>query len=560
MYDRERRSGPGGPGSLSALAGDGSLRWGGTWRDDAWDRLREPLDLLVIGGGITGAGLLLEAARLGLDAALVEGRDFASGTSSRSAKLVHGGMRYLKEGRVALTRRLLLERDRLLAERPGLVDPLDFVLPTYSGRKGDRLGYAAGVRLYDLLRGKRKTWRRHSRDEVAALIPGVLEEGLDGGYGYRDAVTDDARLVLRTLREAAHDGAVVLNYVRAESLVREGGRVRGAELVDVASGRTVLARAGVVVNATGVWADRLRRDVGAAPRLRPVRGTHLIVPREVLPLSHAVGLRHPVNGRYLYLLPWEGVTLVGTTDVDDAGGEGREPRATPAEVSYLLEGVGAWLPGVGLDASRLLGAFAGVRPVVGAARGDPYRAGRDSVLWEEEGLLTVISGKLTGFRAIVDRALARVVRASGRPQRPAAPRHGAADEGSGALERLAEPVRRRLVGRYGADAPFVAAAARDGELEPVAHTPVLWAELRWAARAEGVAHLDDLLLRRVRVGLLLPRGGEEILSRVEALSREELGWDRERWSAEVERYRRAWSEAHDVPGKASGAGTARTAP
>jgi len=538
------------------LSADGRCGWGGTWRDETWARLGEPLDVLIIGGGITGAGLLLEAARLGLSAFLVEERDFASGASSRSGKLVHGGMRYLRQGRVVLTRTLLLERDRLLAERPGLVDPLDFVLPTYRNRRGDRLGYGAAVRLYDLLRGKRRTWKRHSRAEVEELVPGVLTEGLDGGYGYRDAVTDDARLVFRTLREAAHAGAGVLNYVRAASLVREGGRVRGAELVDVESGRSVAARAGTVINATGVRADQLRRELGAAPRLRPIRGTHLVVARDVLPLTHAVGLRHPSHGRYLYLLPWEGVTLIGTTDLDDPDGVNREPHATPEEISFLVEGVGAWLPGIGLDADHLLGTFAGVRPVVGTGRVDPYRKHRGSVLWEEEGLLTVISGKLTGFRPIVERALRRVTKVHGATHAYAleggiSHKNGVYDARVGAgLDGLAPSVRRRLQGRYGADAPSVTAAARAGELESVPGTPVLWAEVRWAACAEGVVHLDDLLLRRARLGLLLPRGGEEVLHRVGTLCREELGWDEVRWTAEVERYRRVWGEAHAVPGGA----------
>ncbi len=541
---------------------DVRLRWDGTWRDETWARLGEPLDVLIIGGGITGAGILLEAARLGLRASLVEQGDFASGTSSQSAKLVHGGMRYLRQGRAALTRALLLERDRLLAEHPGLVDPLDFVLPTYRDRWRDRMGYAAGVRLYDLLRGRRRTWRRHSADEMVEMIPGIRTESLDGGYGYLEAVTDDARLVLRTLREAAHAGAGALNYVRAHSLIRDGGRVRGAELADVVGGRSITARARAVVNATGVHADRLRGELGATPRLRPIRGSHLVVSRDVLPLSLAVGLRHPATGRYLYLLPWEGVTLVGTTDLDDPEAGRHEPRATPEEVSYLLEGVDAWLPGIGLSADHLLGTFAGVRPVVGTGRADPYREGRDSVLWEEEGLLTVVSGKLTGFRPIVERALRRVVaavgpsgRGSGRlgPSGAAVGDAPAAEPGGppAALAGVPDRLRHRLLGRYGDDMLDLAAIARDGDLEPVAGTPVLWAELRWAARAEGVVHLDDLLLRRARVGLLLPRGGEEIFPRLAALCREELGWGEERWVSEVGRYRSLWREGLSVPGRSA---------
>jgi glycerol-3-phosphate dehydrogenase len=333
--------------------------------------------------------------------------------------------------------------------------------------------------------------------------------------------------------------------------VREGGRVAGAELVDLSSGRAVTARARVVFNATGARADHLRGSVGAPPRLRPIRGTHLVFPYEALPLDLAMGCRHPANGRYIYFLPWEGVTLVGTTDMDDPGGGGGEPRATGPEVDYLMEGVGAWLPGARLGWGHLLGAFAGVRPVVATGNPDPYREGRDSVVWEEEGLVTVISGKLTGFRPVVERALRLAAPRLATQRRRVAPAPRGRAEAAGtaeALAHLAPPIRRRLLGRYGPDAAHLVAASADGDLERVGASAVLWSEVRWGARAEGVVHLDDLLLRRARLGLLLPEGGVEVLPRVRALCREELGWGDERWATEEERYRRIWQDAHAVPG------------
>ncbi|MDP2956499.1 MAG: glycerol-3-phosphate dehydrogenase/oxidase [Longimicrobiales bacterium] len=524
-------------------------RWGLGWRDEAWARLQEPLDLLIVGGGITGAGLLLTAASRGLKSLLVDDGDFASGSSSRSGKLVHGGMRYLRQGKVGLTRALLLERDRLLAELPGLVEPLEFILPTFGDNVPDRLRYGLAVRLYDVLRGRGRTWHRYSPEEVEARIPGVRRGALDGGYGYLDAVTDDARLVLRTLREAVGTGGWALNYVQAESLVREGGRVTGAELVDQVSGRAVTARARVVFNATGARADRLRGNVGAPPRLRPIRGTHLVFPHEALPLERAMGCRHPANGRYIYFLPWEGVTLVGTTDRDDSGDGGGEPRATGPEVDYLMEGVSAWLPGARVGREHLLGAFAGVRPAVATGNPDPYREGRDSAVWEEEGLVTVISGKLTGFRPVVESALrlaAPRLAPQGKRVVPASPGR---DEETDALAHLAFPIRRRLLGRYGPDAPHLVAASRDGDMERVGGTAVLWSEVRWGARAEGVVHLDDLLLRRARLGLLLPEGGVEVLPRVRSLCQEELGWGAERWAIEEARYRLIWAQSCSVPGR-----------
>lgn len=520
--------------------------WGPGWRDRAWDRLQGPWDVLVVGGGITGAGLLLEAARRGLSAALVEGGDFASGTSSRSGKLVHGGMRYLKQARLDLTRALLLERDGLLAARPGLVDPLPFILPTYRTRVRDRAEYATAVRLYDWLRLHGATWRRLDPSQVEAALPGVRTDALDGGYQYGDAVTEDARLVLRTLRDAVRAGALALSRARCVSLVREGGQVAGAEIADEVGGRSLVARARVVMNATGVWADALRAGMGARPRLRAIRGTHLVIPWHALPLSTAVGFRHPADRRYQYLLPWEGVILAGTTDEDDSSGAAADPRVTEAEVAYLLQGLAHQFPGAGIGEAALIGAFAGVRPVVQTGNPDPYRTGRDSVLWEEDGLVTVVSGKLTGFRAIVERALARV-----KPAAPAAGAEGASADTEGALDALPPDARRRIAGRYGPDAPGLVGAARGGELSPVEGTPILWAEVRWGARAEGVLHLDDLLLRRTRLGLILPRGGEAVLPRVGEICREELGWDAARWEAEVMRYSALWRETLAPPARIS---------
>lgn len=517
-------------------------RWGGAWRDDVWARLGEPHDVLIVGGGITGAGLLAEATRRGLKAALVEGGDFASGTSGQSGKLVHGGMRYIKQGRIGLTRTLLLERDRLLERRPGLVDPLDFILPTYRHHRVDRAAYGVAVRMYDLLRGRRRTWSRLAPEEVVDRVPGVRREGLDGGFRFMDAVTDDARLVLRTLREAVAGGGLALNYARVEALARERGRTVGAEVVDGETGRSVPVRARVVFNATGSGADVLRHQVGAKPRLRGIRGTHLLFPRSALPLASAVSFRHPANGRYIYALPWEGTTLVGTTDVDHPRGAVGDPRGSAGEVAYLIEALHHWLPGAGLDRGNLLGIFCGVRPVLDTGVADPYREGRGSVLLEEDGLVTVVSGKLTGFRPVVERAL------RGMGSRVVPPQESdGADAGTQALGGLPMEVATRLSGRYGPDAADLVAAAAPGELERVEDTPVVWAELRWALRAEGVVHLDDLLLRRARVGLTLPHGGAGILPRVRELCVQELGWGDARWVTEKERYEALWRDAHGVP-------------
>ena len=532
--------------------------WAKDWREAAWARLEEPWDLVVVGGGITGAGVLREAVRLGLRALLVEKRDFGWGTSSRSSKLVHGGLRYLKQGRLRLTRASVHERQRLLEEGPGLIDPLGFLLATYKGDHPGRWTYSAGLSIYDLL-ALQWTHRHFSSQDFQMLAPHISLEGLKGGFRYGDAQTDDARLVLRVIREAVSSGpgAVALNYVAVEGLLcDEGGPVKtvnGVRLRDQVTGCSADVRARVVVNATGAWSDALREQVGAPPRLRPLRGSHLIFPAWRLPVAQAVGFLHPIDGRPVFIFPWEGITLVGTTDVDhDQDLEG-EPRIGAGEVAYLMAAVESQFPSLGLSLDDVLSTFAGVRPVIATGKVDPSKESRDHVVWEEAGLLTVTGGKLTTFRLLALDVLKAVSHRL--PNLPAI------DERAGVLSpvdvdrpgaaHLDDTARRRLLGRYGADAPALVAGALPGELDAVPGTQALWAELRWAARAEGVVHLDDLFLRRVRIGHLLPEGGKELMGRVRAICQAELGWDDGRWEAEEAAYLALWQSCYSLPPRSS---------
>ncbi len=516
----------------------------------AADRLGLPAsaDLLVVGGGITGAGIALEAARAGASVVLVEQGDFASGTSSRSSKLVHGGLRYLAEGNLRLTREAVRERDRLLDEAPGLVDPVGFL---FTLRDGERPGPAlvgTGLALYDLLARE----GRHARltsDELLLRAPHVGGPGLSGAFAYADAATDDARLVLRVLHEAVSEGAVARNYVRCEGLLRRGGRVAGALLRDVRSGEEHALDAAAVVNATGAWADRLRAEVGGRPRIRPLRGSHLLFPQWRFPTAQAVTFRHPDDARPLFAYPWEGLTLLGTTDLDHPASLDDEPSISVPEVAYLLEGTRCAFPSLALTARDAVSSFAGVRPVVGTGKVRPSEESREHVLWDEEGLVTVTGGKLTTFRLIAVetlRLLRRRIPAFARVRGDAGvfrPSGAPPPEAAG----LEAATARRLAGRHGAAAAEVVAGAREGELEPVAGTPWLWAEIRYAARAERVVRLDDLLLRRVRVGLLLPDGGASLLPRVGAICREELAWDDGRWRMEEQDYLARWRASYSAP-------------
>ncbi|SFC12195.1 glycerol-3-phosphate dehydrogenase/oxidase [Massilia yuzhufengensis] len=504
-------------------------------------------DLLVIGGGITGAGILLEAARRGLRALLVEQRDFAWGTSSRSSKLVHGGLRYLAEGRLRLTRESVREREALLRDAPGLVEPQGFAFADYGASRRKRRSFLAGLAIYDLMAGRRAPhWV--SGEEFQMLAPNVARAGLVGGIRYLDAKTDDARLVLRVLDEARSHGAAARNYVAVESLQRSGGRVTGALLRDARNGRAQLVSARVVVNATGAWACGIAGQ-GGAPRLRPLRGSHLVLPAWRLPLAQAVSLMHPADGRPVFAFPWEGVTLVGTTDVDHGEGLALEAKVTRAEVDYLMAALRAQFPQLDLQDGDVLATYAGVRPVLaGGTGGAPSKETREHIVWDEPGLVAVTGGKLTTFRAIALDTLAHVARqlpgwrADLAPQ-PVFARHGLPQGPRG----VSTTVLARLGGRHGRHAQALVDAARDGELETIPGTLTPWAELRWAARAEAVHRLDDLLLRRTRLGIQQRGGGAALLPRIRAICQPELCWSDARWETEQASYLALWQAHYGMP-------------
>jgi len=509
-------------------------------------------DLLVVGGGITGAGIALEAARRGVAVMLVEARDFAWGTSSRSSKLVHGGLRYLRQGQVGLTRESVRERGRLLREAPGLVEPQRALFGHYAGRSPGRRTMALGLALYDAFGGER-TRAHHDGAETLRLAPHIGACGLLGASTFLDAKTDDARLVLRVLHEAERHGARVVNDAGVERLLRDGSEVVGARIGGAGFSGEVRAR--VVINATGTWADAVRAELGAAPMLRPLRGSHLLFPLWRLPVAQSVSLLHPRDRRPVFATPWEGAALVGTTDLDHGEGPEREPAITAAEVTYLIEALAHAFPALRLTAADAISSFAGVRPVVDAGTGAPSEAAREHVVRTEHGLITVTGGKLTTFRVIALDALRhaaprlealRGIGARGGDVQSRAPVFAAASPGP-VLARVAPPLRERLLGRYGAHAEAIVAEAGAGDLQRIDATPTLWAELHWALRHEQVRHLDDLLLRRTRLGLLMRHGAQSLLPQLQRPACDALGWSSADWSAECERYSGIIARCHSLP-------------
>ncbi|KAF0866383.1 glycerol-3-phosphate dehydrogenase/oxidase [Pseudomonas sp. LD120] len=529
-----------------------SQDWNAQWRQQALPGLAmQEWDLIVIGGGISGAGILREAARRGWRCLLLEQQDFAWGTSSRSSKMVHGGLRYIAKGQWRLTRDSVRERQRLLQEAPGLVEPMSFLMPHYRGQFPGPKVFGGLLALYDALAGRRNHCF-HDAAQLRYLAPGGKEPDLLGGTCFLDALTDDARLVMRVLAEARADGGLAFNGVRVTRLLREDGRVCGVEVEDRVGGKLQTLRCRALAVATGAWAERLR-PADSGRQLRPLRGSHLLLAGWRLPVAQAFSFMHAEDRRPVFVFPWEGATVVGTTDLDHRDDLDQGARISQAELDYLLAACAQQFPQARVSAADVLSTWAGVRPVVASAGGEPAgkpsNETREHVLWQEPGCVTLAGGKLTTFRPQAIEVLQACAAMLGR---------SVEDSGEAVFAPLA-PLAipglngtqlRRLAGRHGRDLPRLAQWVAELGGECVGASDTLWAELAFAAEAEMVLHLDDLLLRRTRLGLLLAEGAAEHLPAIRRLCQPLLGWDDARWQAEEQRYRALWQRHHSLPANA----------
>jgi glycerol-3-phosphate dehydrogenase len=542
-------------------------------------------DVLVIGGGITGAGVALDAASRGLRTALVERDDFASGTSSKSSKLIHGGLRYLQNGDVRLVYEALRERQRLLHNAPHLVSVLPFLIPVFEGKGGiipKRLARALGsaMWMYDLTGGLRigKRHRRLDREAALAHMP-TLGERLAWAYLYYDAQADDARLTLTVARTAALDfGATVVNHAAVTAIVKDdSGRVRGA-IVDARSGTAarVEVRARVVINATGVWTDDVRAlDEGTNPNsIRPAKGIHIAVPRRKLrnDIAAVVPVRH--DRRSVFVVPWpaggvdgngdgadddageSGVTYIGTTDTD-YDGEVDDPQCTPEDVAYLLDAINHAISEP-LEEGDVLGTWAGLRPLVRDASNSRTAdlSRRHRVLTSTSGMITVTGGKLTTYREMAEDAVDAAVSAMRSAGRPLPRRARRSRTRSLALRGAAgwREARKRdahLAGRYGGEAAVVEAIIAADPTTAAALVPGLpyrRAEALYAARYEMAMTVDDVLSRRTRSRLLGRDATAAAAHDVAELLASELGWSEAERTAQVDRFRAALAREREMPG------------
>jgi glycerol-3-phosphate dehydrogenase len=524
-------------------------------RASRWHRLAsEPFDLLVVGGGINGAGIARDAARRGLATALVEARDFAWGTSSRSSRLVHGGVRYLEHGWLHLVFEASRERRTLLTIAPHLVRPLAFTWPVYRGARVPRWKLGAGLMLYDLLALFRNVANHDRLDahELAALEPALRTDALTGGARYYDAQTSDTRLTLANALDAEAAGAVVLNHASVCALQHRDGRVVGAEVIDECTGARTSVRARVVVNAAGPWSDAVRRldDRTVTAGVRGTKGVHLMLDRARVGNRGALTLLSPLDGRVMFILPWGRFTIIGTTDTyDDAPPE--HVRAEPEDIAYLLETANHFFPTARLTPADVISSWAGLRPLVASAsQGAPSNASREHELVRgASGLLSITGGKLTTYRAMseevvdaVEAALSRSPSPSTTASRPLPGgdfRDLAAEEAAAGAAIGDAETGAHWVAAYGTAWREVAAlvSARPELAERLAPPlPYRAAEVIYAALHEHAMTVGDVLMRRVPMAFEVADQGASLAPRIAALLGETLQWTPDAQRAAVEAY------------------------
>ena len=549
----------------------------------------QPLDVLVIGGGIVGAWVALTSAMRGHRTGLVEKGDFASGTSGKTSRLVHGGLRYLQQFRIGIVRQAARERDVLLRIAPRLVRPLTFLIPVYKDRGAKGWQLRIGLWLYDFLSKDKVLPRRKwlTREEALRLEPRLDPDGLVRAALYSDACAHDARLVFQVVKAAADAGALVANYARVRKLIREPTagitewpglpaarpvvrkvhewtELRGARIEDLETGRVLDVKASVTVSATGAWSEEFQSPEHRV-RLRPTKGIHAFVPRERIRHEHAIVLPTK-DRRIIFVLPWGDLSLVGTTDTDYRGDKDRV-EAGREDVAYLLEAVNEGFPEAKLTPGDLVGTYAGLRPLVdtGEARESDISR-RHEIVVDADGLITVMGGKLTTARAMAGEVVLRIetsqfdrwARQGGLPSREDIRRYDFYFRSRPKVDtrtmRLADPPTGEATSRFVAAGAAEATSARLAEigafpmadlvsrrpdlLRPLAAgLPCCGLEILHGARHEMAVHIDDIMVRRTELAYVTRDHGLHVAPMVADLMGQELGWDAARRASEIARYR-----------------------
>jgi glycerol-3-phosphate dehydrogenase len=532
-------------------------------RQTAIDKLQsETFDMVIIGGGITGVGIAQDAASRGLKIALIERGDYAIGTSSRSSKLIHGGLRYLAQGDFRVTYESCAERALLQKLAPHLVKSLTFLVPTYRWKHAVQL--SAGLWLYDIV-SKLQNTRFHQRvtvSEAKNLAPMLKTEGLLFGYLYHDCQTNDARLVMEVMKSAVQHGAVSANYLEVIDLIKDGGRIVGVQARDLTTDREIEVKANLVVNSTGVWMDRMRKidEPEAQRKVRPAKGVHILIERSRIPTKTALLFESAANdGRSLFFIPWYEGTIVGTTDTDFKG-EIDSPQASPEDITYILQAIHQVFPEANVTTDDILSSYAGLRPLIDEGGKSTKDISREHRTFESRsGLISIAGGKLTTYRRMaceaVELVLARLKALgklkSANPSITDKIFLGGLKPSQSLDELIAEAAAQaeavgvdaeaaeHLVMDYGVNAFTILALTRsrpDLATRLMPKLPFIMAEVVYAAREEQATRVEDFLVRRTRIALLTSDQGRSCVMEVARLIGEELNWSRPQIEQEVARY------------------------
>ena len=511
--------------------------------DQSWSSLDKKWDVIIIGGGITGAGLFRMASACGLKTLLVDARDFSFGTSSRSSKLIHGGIRYLRNLQFKVTYENVRERERILREATNLVIPLEFIFPIYKKYHYTPTQVGITLGIYDCF-GKKNAHGILTNSELDFLAPTLNRHNLSFSFHYFDATVDDSRLVFKNIQEGIELGGTALNYVQVIDFIKNhSGLVKGIVIKlnkndHKDKHQELFAR--VIVNATGPWTDELRSKITNDRIIRKLRGSHIQFTSSRFPINRAFSLVHPIDKRALFVLPWEGVTVIGTTDLDHPADYERdydEPFMTYLEEEYLLIAANHFFPSLQLTSKDIISSFSGLRPIVSSNKTKPSKASRAHVVLEDNELITITGGKMTTYRQMAYEVMKKIQQRVSLPKRLERKTKIFHESTEIDEKDCSFALIHRWQGRFGKRLPDFLASIQKDEQAIISETQTSWAEIRWAARNERIVHLDDLLLRRVRLGLLLPKGGMQHEDRIRKIVMEECGWNDEKWKEESQRYR-----------------------
>ncbi|MGB1198662.1 MAG: FAD-dependent oxidoreductase [Thalassotalea sp.] len=536
-------------------------------------------DMVIVGGGITGAGILKLACQMGLKVLLLEQKDFAWGSSSRSSKMVHGGLRYMAQGQVALTRESVIERQRLLKEAHPLVSKQSFVMSHYKHTFPGPWVFNTLLSCYDFIAGEKqhKFWPKPS---YLALSPQIAENKLIGGTQFFDALTEDARLVQRLIQESLQLCGQAINYAKVLTLDTQAAHTQiKVQFEEQESALTLKAK--VVINACGAWSRMLggnstqaspmnlphtenktvttQKNKKTATYMRPLRGSHLVLPNWRLPVASVITIQHKQDKRPVQIYPWQNVTIVGTTDVEHLENMALEAKISSQELKYLLEAIEQQFPHMNINQDDIISTFSGVRPVITSNNSlTPSKEKREHYIEKNKNVISVTGGKLTTFRLIAEQVLKIVCGHLSTEYKQSYTElikllNAACHQPILSLPfnntdlPFREDIKQQIFACYGELSSTFVATSQKIYCDHIRYTKHLWAELIWSVKFEQVQHLDDLLLRRTRLGNVLPQGASDILPKIKTLCSPYLSWNEQKWQQEIKRYLMLWQNAYSLP-------------